>query len=160
MSADENKALVRRFYEEVWNKGNFAVAGELIARNGTRYDHDSSGPNDPEIQKAAAVANRAVLDNLHLTVENLVAEGDWVAARWRMEGTHRPTGTLITDYTGQNMWRVQDGKLVEIRNNRDDLLVFHQLGLIPSRRELWAQVGMKPSPYLGGGVRPPGEAEG
>lgn len=151
MSVEENKALVQRFYDEVWNKGNYAIADELIAPDGTRHDHDSSGPNNPEIQKAAAAANRAVLENLHLTVENIVAEGDWVAARWHMEGTHRPTGTRVTKYTGQNMWRVKDGKLIEIRNNRDDLLVFHQLGLIPSRAELWAQAGMKPSPYLRNG---------
>jgi len=86
MSAEENKAIVRHFYEEVWNKGNYAVADALFALDGVRHDHATAGPNNPEIQKGAAAAN------LHLTVENIVAEGDWVAARWRIEGTHRQTG--------------------------------------------------------------------
>jgi ketosteroid isomerase-like protein len=159
-AADEYKVLVRRFYDEVWNQGNYEVADELIAPDGTRHDHDSSGPNSPEIQKAAAAANRAVLDSLYLTVEHLVTEGDWVAARWRMEGTHRPTGMRITNYTGQNMWRVKDGKLVEIRNNRDDLLVFHQLGRIPSRGESWVRAGMEASPYFRDGVGRPEETPG
>jgi ketosteroid isomerase-like protein len=160
MSAEENKALVRRFYEEVWNKGNYEVADELIAPDGVRQDHDTSGPNTPEIQKGAAAANRALLDNLHLTVENIVADDEWVAARWRIAGTHRATGTPIRNYTGQNMWRIKDGKIVEVRNNRDDLIVFHQFGSVPSRAELWARAGLETSPYLRDGVGRPEDTAG
>ena len=148
MSAEENKAIVLRFYEEVWNKGNYAAADALIAPDGVRHDHATAGPNNPEIQKGAAAANRALMPDLHLTVENIVAEGDWVAARWRIEGTHRQTGKRIKDYTAQNMWRLKAGKIVEVRNNRDDLIVFHELGLIPSRADLWKQAGLEPSPYF------------
>ncbi|GAC1530986.1 MAG: hypothetical protein NVS2B16_37740 [Chloroflexota bacterium] len=159
MSAEENKAIVQRFYDEVWNKGNYAVADELIAPDGIRHDHDTRGPNSPDIQKGAAAANRAFLDGLRLTVEHMVADDEWVAARWRIEGTHRATGTPIRNYTGQNMWRIKDGKMVEVQNNRDDLVVFHQLGLIPSRAELWNQAGLGPSPYLRDGVSQAGERE-
>jgi ketosteroid isomerase-like protein len=152
MSAEENKAIVRHFYEEVWNKGNYAVADALFALDGVRHDHATAGPNNPEIQKGAAAANRALMPDLHLTVENIVAEGDWVAARWRIEGTHRQTGKRIKDYTAQNMWRLKEGKIVEVRNNRDDLMVFHELGLIPSRADLWKQAGLKSSPYVQDGT--------
>jgi hypothetical protein len=50
MSIEQNKALVRRFYEEVWNKGNYQVADELVAGGGRRYDHETTGPNSAEIQ--------------------------------------------------------------------------------------------------------------
>lgn len=58
------------------------------------------------------------------------------------------------------MWGIKDGKMVEARNNRDDLIVFHQLGLIPSRAELWTQAGLESSPYLRDGVSQAGEREG
>jgi hypothetical protein len=46
---EQNKTLVRRFYEEVWNKGNYHVADELVADGGTRYDHETIGPNKETI---------------------------------------------------------------------------------------------------------------
>jgi predicted ester cyclase len=148
VSVEENKALVRRFYEEVWNNGNYDVVHELVADDGARYDHGTIGPNTAEIQKQAAAGFRALFPDAQMTIEVLIAEGDWVAARWRMSGTHAGTGTHLTDYTGQNMWRIQDGKMVEVRNNRDDLLVFQQLGLIPSMPELWQRAGVRSSPYV------------
>ncbi len=150
MSTEQNKALVRRFYEEVWNKGNYHVADELVADGGSRYDHETIGPNNAEIQKQAAAGFHRLFSDCQMVIEMLVAEGDWVAARWRLHGTYKETGQPLTDYTAQNMWRIQDGKLVEVRNNRDDLLVFHQLGLIPSRAELWRQAGVVSSPYVRG----------
>ena len=150
MSTEQNKALVRRFYEEVWNKGNYHEADELVADGGSRYDHESTGPNSAEIQKQAAAGFHRLFSDCQMVIEMMVAEDEWVAARWRIHGTHQGSGKAITDYTAQNMWRVQNGKLVEVRNNRDDLLVFHQLGLIPSRAELWKQAGVASSPYVGG----------
>lgn len=150
MSIEQNKALVRRFYEEIWNKGNYSVADEVVDNDGSRYDHETTGPNSAEIQKQAAAGFRRLFPDCQMVIEMMVAEDEWVAARWRIHGTHQGSGKPITDYTGQNMWRVRNGKLVEVRNNRDDLLVFHQLGLIPSRAELWKQAGVVSSPYVRG----------
>jgi predicted ester cyclase len=150
MSIEQNKALVRRFYEEVWNQGNYQVADELVAEGGSRYDHETTGRNSAEIQKQAAAGFRRLFPDCQLVIEVMIAEDEWVAARWRIQGTYKVLGRPIADYTGQNMWRIRDGKLVEVRNNRDDLLVFHQLGLIPSRAELWKQAGVLASPYVRG----------
>ena len=149
-STEQNKALVSRFYEEVWNKGNYRLADELVDDDGSRYDHETSGPNSAEIQKQAAAGFHRLFPDSQMVIEMMVAEDEWVAARWRIHATHQGSGKVITDYTGQNMWRVRNGKLVEVRNNRDDLLVFQQLGLIPSRAELWKQAGVVSSPYVGG----------
>jgi predicted ester cyclase len=150
MSTEENRALVRRFYEEVWNKGNYNLADELVDDDGVRYDHEATGPNSAEIQKQAAAGFRRLFPDAQMVMELMIAEDDWVAARWRIHTTHQGSGKAITDYTGQNMWRVQNGKLVEVRNNRDDLLIFQQLGLIPSREELWKQAGLVSPPYVSG----------
>ncbi len=83
-------------------------------------------------------------------MELMIVEDDWVAARWQIHATHQGSGKAIIDYTGQNIWHVRNGKLVEVRNNRDDLLIFQQLGLIPSRAELWKQAGLVSSPYVSG----------
>ncbi len=149
-STEQNKALVSRFYEEVWNKGNYRLADELVDDDGSRYDHETNGPNSAEIQKQAAAGFHRLFPDSQMVIEMMVAEDEWVAARWRIHATHQGSGKVITDYTGQNMWRVRNGKLVEVRNNRDDLLVFQQLGLIPSRAELWKQAGVVSSPYVGG----------
>jgi len=158
MPTEQNKALVRRFYEEVWNKGNYSLADELVDNDGSRYDHETTGPNSAEIQKQAAAGFRRLFPNCQMVIEMMVAEDEWVAARWRIQGTYKETGRPIADYTAQNMWRIRDGKLVE-----DDLLVFHQLGLIPSRAELWKQAGMASSPYVRGATdqaqAPPDEGE-
>jgi predicted SnoaL-like aldol condensation-catalyzing enzyme len=139
---EENKKAVLRFYDEVWNKGNYKVAEEIFATtpNGRR-DHGSVGPNSGVLQARIAERFRELIPDLHLTVEYILAEGDLVAARWRATATHKMSQKRITDYTAVNLWRFLDGRAVEINNNRDDLAVFHQLGLVPSREELFAQVG-------------------
>jgi predicted ester cyclase len=69
-----------------------------------------------------------------MTVDLIVAEGDLVAARWTTSGTHTgpwadvaPTGTPVT-FSGVNIFRVQEGKVVELWNHRDDLGLMEQLG--------------------------------
>lgn len=136
MSIEENKALVLRFYEELWNEGNVDVADELIGISDGRYDHGGRGALSPESQKKVTDGFRALFPDNEFTVEVLLAEGDRVAACWRMKGTHRQSGTRIENYTGVNVFRIRDGKIVELRNNRDDLGLFQQLGYVPSASEL------------------------
>src|ERR1051326_1480494 len=84
MSTEQNKALVRRFYEEVWNKGNYSLADELVDNGGSRYDHETTGPNSAEIQKQAAAGFRRLFPNCQMVIEMMVAEDEWVAARWHI----------------------------------------------------------------------------
>ena len=135
MGVDENKALVRRFYEEVWDKGNLDVADEVFAADYVRHDPRAADPAPgPEGQKRVAGDFRRAFPDLRFEVELIVAEGDLVAARWHAWGTHsgpwamvEPTGRTI-DYSGVNFLRVQDGKVVEIWNHRDDLGLMEQIG--------------------------------
>ena len=133
--SEENKALVRRFYEEVWNKGNLDAAYDVFADDYVRHDlRPGSAPAGPEGQKLVAGMFRAALPDAHLSVGFMVAEANMVVARWTMSGTHRgawgaipPTGKRMS-FAGVNIFRISEGKVVEIWNHRDDLGLMEQLG--------------------------------
>ena len=82
MSAEENKALARRVIEEMFNNGNLDVADELIAPN--YVDHDPAIPDDihgPEGFKKYVSAYRSAFPDLHIQIEDQIAEGDKVTTR-------------------------------------------------------------------------------
>jgi steroid delta-isomerase-like uncharacterized protein len=135
MTPRQNKALIRRFYEEVWGKGNLAVVDEVFAADYTRHDLRPGNPlPGPEGQKKIAADFRAAFPDLHVTVDLMIAEGSMVAARVTNEGTNTGTwgGVLPTGkrarFSGVNIFRIENGKVVEIWNHRDDLGVMQQLG--------------------------------
>ena len=135
MADDENKQVVRRFYEELWNRGNLDAADELVAPDYVRHDlRPGDAPPGPAGQKAVAEKFRAAFPDVSLEVEALVAEGDLVVARWTMFGTHigawgdsAPTGRSVR-FSGVNFFRIADHKIAEIWNVRDDLGLREQLG--------------------------------
>jgi steroid delta-isomerase-like uncharacterized protein len=127
MSAEENKALVRRHYAEVLSQRNLAVIEELFAP--TFVSRLSDGPSVDLAQfKEAAKMSLAAFPDLHATVEDQVAEADKVVTRWIARGTHQgefagipPTGKSIT-LTGIHIHRVADGKIVELWEETDLLV--------------------------------------
>src|SRR6266487_1421972 len=135
MTLEQNKKLVRRFYEEVWINGNLEVAEEVFAPNYRRHDLRPGNPtSSPEGQKRIAADFRAAFPDLRMQIDLMVAEGDFVVARWTTEGTNTgpwgnipPTGKH-TKFSGVNIFRIENGKVVEIWNHRDDLGVMQQLG--------------------------------
>jgi steroid delta-isomerase-like uncharacterized protein len=135
MSEDANKALVRRFYEEVWGRGNLDVADEVFAGEYERHDFRGGEPEPgPEGQKRIAAAFRAAFPDLSWQIDFILAEGELVAGRWTATGTHLgtwagigPTGRAMR-FSGINVFRFSDGRVVEIWNHRDDLGLMQQLG--------------------------------
>jgi steroid delta-isomerase-like uncharacterized protein len=135
MSLDENKALVRGFYEEVWNKGNLDVAEEVFASDYVRHDlRPTTAAPGPEGQKQIAAVFRAAFPDLRFDVEIVLGDGEYVAARWTASGTHtgswgdvEPTGQFVT-FSGVNIFRFEQGLVAEIWNHRDDLGLREQLG--------------------------------
>ena len=134
MSTEANKALIRRFYEQVWNRGNLDAADEIFAADYVRHDlRPGTAPPGPEGQKAIARMLRGAFPDAHMTLDLILAEGDLVAGRWTMQGTHTgpwggnpPTGKRVR-FSGVNIFRVRDGRVVEIWNHRDDLGMQQQL---------------------------------
>ena len=135
MTTEDNKALVRRFYDEVWNGGDVAFAREVFAEDYVRHDlRPSEALPGGAGQEKIATDFRAAFPDLTMRVDLLVAEGDLVAARWTCRGTNtgawggqEPTGRSV-EFCGVNIWRIQDGKVLEIWNHRDDLGLLLQVG--------------------------------
>jgi steroid delta-isomerase-like uncharacterized protein len=88
--SQQNKALVRRAVEEVWNRGNFAIVGELVASD--LLIHSSTPGDDiqgPEGVKQFYTTLRAAFPDIHFTIEDQIAEGDRVVTRWTARATHK-----------------------------------------------------------------------
>jgi predicted ester cyclase len=89
MSARENKALIRRFYEEVWDQGNSDFAYEVFADDYVRHDlRPTRALPGPEGQKKIADDFRAAFPDLRVTVDLVVGDDDYVVGRWTASGTH------------------------------------------------------------------------
>src|SRR5215210_4717337 len=134
--SEENKAVVRRFFEELLSADNLAVADELLSPGFRFYFAGSPVPMDLEHYKEFLVARRAAFPDRRFVVEDMIAEGDKVSARFTMRGTHNgefrgiaPSGREVT-MTGIDMIRLADGKMVEDRVEVDQLGMMQQLGVI------------------------------
>jgi predicted ester cyclase len=138
MSAEENKAVVRRFFEELLSTDNLAMADEILSPGFRFYFAGSPDPMDLESYKEFLMARRAAFPDRRFVVEDMIAEGDKVSARFTMRGTHKgelrgiaPTGREVT-MTGIDMIRLSEGKMVEDRVEVDQLGMMQQLGAIAS----------------------------
>ena len=139
MSTEENKAVARRFLEEIFTAGNLELADELFAPNYVL--HDPSVPQEvrgPEGIKQYVAMYRAVYPDTHFAVEDQIAEGDEVATRWTAQGTHQGelmgiphTGRVVT-ITGIEVDRISEGKIEETWVSYDTLDMMQQLGVVPA----------------------------
>jgi steroid delta-isomerase-like uncharacterized protein len=138
MTSEQNKAIVRRAFEEPW-KGNLDVIDELIA---TQYiGHDPANPEPlrgPAGVKEFISTYRAAFPDARITVEQQLAEGDLVATRWTGRGTHEgelmgisSTGKRVT-VSGLTISRLEGGKIVEEFQNWDTFGMMQQLEAVPA----------------------------
>ena len=137
MSTEENKAKQRRVWEEIINKGNLAVADELFATNYIYHGPVGMEFKGPEGLKQLISMFRNALPDIHVTVEDMIAEGDKVVSRITGRGTHKgemmgipPTGKHTT-VTGIIITRWAGGKEVETWEMLDMLSMMQQLGVVP-----------------------------
>ncbi len=132
---ERNKEAVRRLIEEVWNCGELSVADEIVATDYVRHDTGDALPaNGPEGIKHIVAMMRAMVPNLKIELEALVAEGDIVVGRYVTVGTDTrgylgmaPTGRTLRTLAIQ-MFRFANGKIVESWTVRDDLGMLRRLG--------------------------------
>jgi steroid delta-isomerase-like uncharacterized protein len=137
MSTDANKTLVRRFWEGVFNEKNLAVIDEVCAAD--MVYHSPTGPiQGREAFKQYIGAYLNAFPDFHITIEDMVAEGDRVVVRQTTTATHQgelmgipPTGKRI-DVAGIHITRIVDGKGVEDWGSDDMLGLLQQLGVIPA----------------------------
>jgi predicted ester cyclase len=102
-SVERDRALVRRVVEEVWNHGNVEMLDQLFASSPGRSAETSRHQQGAEQMKQSVGLYRALAPDLHVTVDQLIAEGDAVMVRWTARGTHTGTvqGLAPADVLGQ-----------------------------------------------------------
>ena len=137
MSTEDNKALMRRFLEEVFNKQNLAAIDEFIAPNHVDHTLPPFLPTTPEGTKRAISMFLTAFPDVHLTVEDMIAEGDKVVTRYTSRGTQKgafvgipPTGKQMT-VSSIVIARIADGKIAEEWGLDDQMGMLQQLGVIP-----------------------------
>ena len=136
MSAEDNKALVRRLYEEVFNQRSLALVDELCTTNHVYHNPPTTLHGREEFKQLLSLYITAFPD-AQFTVEDEIAEGDRVASRYTFRGTHQgelmgisPTGKQVT-VTGIIINRILNGKVEEGWLNFDALGMLQQLGVVP-----------------------------
>jgi steroid delta-isomerase-like uncharacterized protein len=138
MSTEDNKALIRHLYDEVWNKGNLAAADEVASPTWIAHGNlpGQEMPGLEGVQRFISIY-RAAFPDMYLTIEDQVADGDKVVTRWKASATHTgplmgipPTGRQVT-VSGIGIHRIVDGKIVEQWGIDDTLGLMRQLGVVP-----------------------------
>ena len=151
MSIDKNKKLVRRYFEDA--PFHPETCGEVFAPTFKFHtiQHSSITPqvmeSTPQSEKAAYEWLGSVWSpDWHMVIDEMIAEGDRVMARWTFFGTQQgeyyglpPTNKQVT-YSGINIFRIADGKIAEIWDISDRLWLWQQLGVLPDIKEAVAQL--------------------
>ncbi|HVQ40199.1 MAG TPA: ester cyclase [Pyrinomonadaceae bacterium] len=137
--SEENKALLRRWFDEVWNQGNAEAIDEMFAADGIVHglsDDESTPMKGPADFKPFHGIFRGAFPDVGVVVEELIAEGDLVAARCSIRGQHTgdhlgiPASNTPVEFTGMCIVRIRDGKIVEAWNNFDFMKMNRQIGAI------------------------------
>ncbi len=145
MSVQDNKAVVHNFIEEVWHEGNLDSIDKYIAPDYIRHtSHTREGGREVrglDGARQSIAALRTSFPDIHFTSEDVLVDEDKVVVRWTVSGTHRgefmgvsPTGKHVS-WTGINIYRIADGKIVERWANEDGVSLLQQLGAVLATRQ-------------------------
>lgn len=137
MSTTENKAQVRRFFDEVWNQGREAAIAELVPEDAIAHGmaHEAAADlRGPAAFMPFYQVFRTAFPDIHITLDDLIAEDDKVVARCTVRATHQgdslgvpATGKSVV-FSGVAIARMRDGKIVESWNTFDLLGLMQQIG--------------------------------
>lgn len=133
---EENKAIARKFLDELWNHDNFAFVDQLLAND---YDgHSSTVIRGPDGAMEFVPRLRHAFPDFKFSIKDQIAEGDKVATRWTICGTHEgefqgvpPSGKRI-EMTGITIFRIANGKLIDGWTNEDIFSMLQQIGAVPT----------------------------
>ena len=137
---ETNKALVRRWFKEVWNEGREATIDELFAESGVAY---GLGDGEAEVRGPAQIKPfvhnlRNSFPDIQIAIQDIMAEEDKVMVRVAIEGTHSGSGLGVPPsgrrvrIGGIVVIRVSKGQLVEGWNSWDQLGLLRQIGALPA----------------------------
>jgi len=135
----DTKVIVRRLYEDVWNKRKLEVVSDLFSPSHALHDSNFSGSSvGPEAYKIQAAMFLSAFPDLRFTVEDTVAEKDKLVASWTISGTHkgefmgiRPTNKKVS-VEGITIHYIANGKIIDSNISWDALGLMRQLGVFPA----------------------------
>ena len=136
--SEANKAIVRRFYEEVMNRGNASLLDEIVAPDFTDHGEALFGsPQGRDALKRSIIETPTIFANLNVQLHDVIADGELVGVRGTMRCFQHeeflgisPSGNELT-WNGLALFRVMNGKITERWFNSDSLSIVQQLGLVP-----------------------------
>jgi len=137
MSTEDNKALLRRYYDEVINKKNLAAIDEFIDPNFVNHALPPGMPAGIEGERQVFSMYTTAFPDTHFTVEDMITEGDRVVARLSVSATQHgaymglPATGKHVRFTGIDIIHLAGGKLVERWGEMDMLGMLQQLGVVP-----------------------------
>ena len=139
MSTTDNKNIIRHFVEEGLNKRNAALIDEVYSSDYVGHDPERPAPRSIEDLKMGMVGLLGkVFPDAQYSIDGLFAEDDIVVWHWTFRATHQgelmgipPTGKTIS-FSGVNIFRVTDGKVIEDWVYRDTVGMLRQLGAMPA----------------------------
>ena len=132
---EQNKAIARRAFEEILNKGDFELAKQLYAKD--FVNHGIHRDASLEEDQAALKGWHQAFPDVVIAPEKLIAEDDLVTVYWTARGTNTGTGNGLpatgkkAELSGITIWRIVDGKIKEEWSAFDQLSMMQQLGLLP-----------------------------
>lgn len=134
-----HKEVIRRLFAGVWNGENPDVADQLVSSEYLIHDRKIAEElRGPELYRTLASMSREGFPDMSITIEDIIEEGDSVAVRWTMTGTHEgpvfgmnPTGKQV-EYKAIEFNRFEDGKLAETWTQADTLSLMEQIDAVPS----------------------------
>jgi steroid delta-isomerase-like uncharacterized protein len=137
--SEVNKALVRRWFEEVWNKGRADAIEEMFAADGIAHglsDESGNPLRGPKHFREYQAQMKTAFPDMQISIEDMVAENDLVAVRCNVRGKHSGEGFGIAasnapvEFSGMSFVRIADGKIVEGWNNFDFMRMYKQVGVL------------------------------
>ena len=139
----ENKSIVRRLYEEVWNQRKLKVVDELLSASHALLEPNMSGSQTgPALYKQRVVELTTAFPDLCFTLEDTIAEGEKVVTSWTISGTHQneymgipATGKKIS-LEGITIHHIKNGKILDSYARWDALGLMRQLGATPAQRRI------------------------
>lgn len=136
--SEANKNISHRVNEQVWNEGKLNLIDDLVSSDFVNHSAPPGLPADRDGFKQLVAIYRVAFPDVHITIEDILAEGDRVMTRWSATGTHKgellgiaPTEKKVT-VTGMSENRISGGKVVEQWNEFDDLGMLQQIGAMPT----------------------------
>jgi steroid delta-isomerase-like uncharacterized protein len=129
------KAILNRIYEEAFSQGRVEVADEIIAPDAV--DHEMQGARGPAVLKEAVAMFRGAFPDLKMTMDDAIVEGNQIAARFTMTGTHKgefagvPATGKSVKIGGIDIVRFEGDKAVEHWGYTDQMGLMQQLGVMP-----------------------------